>query len=326
MSLFDDATLREFSECYLPLERNRREGTVVEYCKDLGKYRAFLRRTGLPPAATATVRAWMATFGEVRDGGDEDPARRSKGRLSARTIRRRLATLGSYFKFLFCTDRITREEDPTLKIGRPQAGDATPRYFTAAQLERLLAVPDRDAAKGRRDFALLCFFVYTGARIDEAHRCAVEDVDLESGRVLLHGKGGRDRWVPVALPLATAMQRHLDDRPEAQKRSPLFPSCTKTINRRLLAACAEAGLPLYTAHALRHSCATLLFSKKAPLVSISRILGHRSVQTTGDVYVHTDTADLEEAVGMMPDLAAPPSGDAQAAERALARAVACNCV
>ncbi len=156
-----------------------------------------------------------------------------------------------------------------------------------------------DADKMRMAIVLL---METGLRVSEAASIENEKIDLEARTVSVIGKGNKPRTVPlsesVAANLARYMKGHVSESPY------LFPgegakikhwqihNAEKTLKR----ACGRAGVKPFTPHSLRHLFATIALKNGAKLEVVSRILGHASVGITGDVYRHTDMAEMREEV------------------------------
>jgi integrase/recombinase XerD len=180
----------------------------------------------------------------------------------------------------------------------------TERYVPLlADVEKVLAdggwARRKDADKMRMAIVLL---METGLRISEAAAIEKAKIDIEARTVEVLGKGSKVRKVPLTGPLAASLAEYMDGHPSGSPY--LFPgegaelkhwqihNAEKTLKR----ACARAGVKAFTPHALRHLFATTTLKNGAKLEVISRILGHASVGITGDVYRHTDMAEMREEV------------------------------
>ena len=181
-----------------------------------------------------------------------------------------------------------------------------PKALTVAEVAAILGAAGGDDPLGLRDRALLEFLYGTGARISEAVGADVDDLDLDDGSVLLHGKGGRSRLVPVGRYAAGAVGGYLvRGRPELARAGrgtprvflnarggPLSRQSAWTILRR---ASARAGLDpsRISPHTLRHSYATHLLDGGADVRVVQELLGHASVTTT-QVYTLVTVDKLRE--------------------------------
>jgi integrase/recombinase XerD len=198
--------------------------------------------------------------------------------------------------------------DPAREVKPPALPRRLPKALDVAQVERLLAEADAGAGGplGLRDRALLEFLYGTGARISEAVGACVDDLDLAEGTVLLRGKGGKSRLVPVGGYAREALDAYLvRARPGLAPRGPqvfvnarggpLSRQSAWTILRR---AAVRAGLPVDGArgvspHTLRHSYATHLLDGGADIRVVQELLGHASVTTT-QVYTLVTVERLRE--------------------------------
>jgi len=200
--------------------------------------------------------------------------------------------------------------DPAREVRPPALPKRLPKALDVADVEKLLAAAGPgDGPLVRRDRALLEFLYGTGARISEAVGCAVDDLDLDTGAVLLHGKGGKTRLVPVGgyarAALSTYLARARPDLVRAGRGTPavfvnarggpLSRQSAWTILRR---AARRAGLRVdgphgVSPHTLRHSYATHLLDGGADIRVVQELLGHASVTTT-QVYTLVTVERLRE--------------------------------
>ena len=229
------------------------------------------------------------------------------GGLSAASAARAVSAVRGLHRFA------AREGLAAVDVARDVRPPAPPRRLPKAldvdQVAALLAVPD-DSLRGLRDRALLEFLYGTGARISEAVGAAIDDLDLgEEPAVVLHGKGGRTRIVPVGGYARAALEAYLvRARPALAaagrgtpavflnaRGGPLSRQSAWTILHR---AAATAGLPVdgpraVSPHTLRHSYATHLLDGGADVRVVQELLGHASVTTT-QVYTLVTVDRLRE--------------------------------
>lgn len=207
----------------------------------------------------------------------------------------------SLFKFL-SEERLWSEDITAglkgIKVPR------TERYVPPlTDVEKVLAdggwVRKKDADKMR---LLIVLLMETGLRITEAVTIDKDKIDLDARTIEVLGKGNKVRKVPLSEPivayLAPYMKEHLSESPYlfpgegAEMKHWQIHNAEKTLKR----ACERAGVKPFTPHALRHLFATIALKNGAKLEVVSRILGHASVGITGDVYRHTDMAEMQEEV------------------------------
>jgi integrase/recombinase XerD len=175
----------------------------------------------------------------------------------------------------------------------PALGRRLPKALPVSAVERLLgaaALPGQEhTPAGLRSRALLELLYATGARISEAVGLDVDDLDMEQKSVLLSGKGGKQRVIPVGSYAIEAVRAWLENgRPALSPRGPaLFVNSRggrlsrQTAWTLLRAAAGRAGIDsAVSPHVLRHSYATHLLDGGADIRVVQELLGHASVTTT----------------------------------------------
>ncbi|HAT97830.1 MAG TPA: tyrosine recombinase XerD, partial [Acidaminococcaceae bacterium] len=113
---------------------------------------------------------------------------------SRRTIARRISSLRSFYKYLLREEYIT--QNPFTKVRTPKLDKRLPVFLEEGEIDSLLDLPD-DSALGLRDQAVLEMLYATGCRVSELAGMRLADLDLSGLFVLLHGKGNKDRIVPI---------------------------------------------------------------------------------------------------------------------------------
>ena len=200
--------------------------------------------------------------------------------------------------------------DPAAEVKPPTPPRRLPKAISVDDVERLLAATGPGASpREQRDRALVEVLYGTGARISEAVGLDLDDLDLESGQVLLRGKGGKQRIVPLGRPARAAVRHYLDSgRPDLLAVGPGGPAVF--VNLRggrlsrqsawavLQAAADRAGLTQHLSpHTLRHSFATHLLDGGADVRVVQELLGHASVATT-QIYTLVTVDRLREVYAM----------------------------
>ena len=283
---------------HLTVERGLSRNTVASYGRDLDRYAAFLTAAGTDDLAAVSAADLTRHLAGLRTGDDDHPA------LSAASAARAMSAVRGLHRFAaregLAPDDVSRDVRP------PAPPKRLPRALAVDAVERLLAVPGDDPL-GLRDRALLEFLYGTGARISEAVGIAVDDLDDEA--VVLRGKGGRTRLVPLGRYARAALDAYLvQSRPGLAaagrgtpavflnaRGGPLSRQSAWTILHR---AAATAGLPTdgphaVSPHTLRHSYATHLLDGGADVRVVQELLGHASVTTT-QVYTLVTVDRLRE--------------------------------
>ena len=280
---------------WLAHEKRQAGATVKAYRTDLDGFLAFCAgHLGGPPGPeeltdlrAVDFRAWLAE--------------RHRQGLARTSTARALAALRSFYRYL---DREHGRHNPALKALRsPRLPRHLPRPLSVGQASQLLAAAP--AARldwiARRDAAVLLLLYGAGLRIGEAlalERAAVGRDPARRLQLLVTGKGGRQRLVPVLPVIAAAIDDYLAACPYQEPAGPLFLGARgkrlqAPIVRRLMQELRRRlGLPeSATPHALRHSFATHLLADGADLRTIQELLGHASLSTTQG-YTGVDGARL----------------------------------
>ncbi|MBB6173046.1 integrase/recombinase XerC [Nocardiopsis mwathae] len=282
----------------------------------LDEFRRHLRSTGRSPH---TVRAYLGDVRSLLDHLDEvgggihgiDIAllrawlSRAHGAGAARsTMARRTAAVRGFTAFLHRTGRI--EADPGPLLAAPAPRRPLPAVLDEEQAHAALRpTEDDDTPTGLRRTAVVEVLYATGIRVAELCALDLDDVDRERRTLLVHGKGGKDRVVPIGTPALDAVDRWLQaGRPnwaDAASGRALFigarggrlgtRTARRDVHERMRSAEAGDGV---APHDLRHSAATHLLNGGADLRSVQEILGHSSLRST-QIYTHVSIERLTRA-------------------------------
>jgi len=281
---------------YLELERGLSRNTLHAYQSDLAQLGGFLARREVSPldAQHSDLAAFLAELA----AGDEDHAP-----VAAATLQRKAACLRSFYRHLRREGTI--EHDPTTDLRGPPKTQRLPKVLSREQVAKLLAQPKGSEPLALRDRAVLELMYACGLRVSETIGLGLEDVDLEEGLVRAHGKGSKERIVPVGRRAVSAieayrsrgrpvlvgprMQRILfvNHRGGALTRQGLY----KIIQNHARGARLEEQM---TPHTLRHTFATHLLAGGCDLRSLQEMLGHADLATT-QVYTHLSADRLKGA-------------------------------
>jgi integrase/recombinase XerC len=276
---------------YLEFEKRFSKHTITAYKKDLYQFLEYIREyCGIEQVRQAThmhIRSWMVTM--MGEG------------LSPRTVNRKLSTLKAYYRFLLRHEHI--DFNPTDKVPAPKVGQRLPSNVKKSEIKRLFElIPFEDGFQGMRNRLLLEILYATGIRRGEAIQLLTSDVNLEKGQLLIKGKGGKDRLVPLSRELTTKIEKYMTARkdiikdPPAElfvtdKGKPFYPKLAYRIVKKYLSMVStnENLGP----HALRHSFATHLSENGADLNAVKALLGHSSLAST-QIYTHNSIERLRE--------------------------------
>ncbi|MCF3945199.1 tyrosine recombinase XerC [Acidiphilium sp. AL] len=290
-SRLSGVALRAAFLSWLAGERRAAAKTTETYGGDLAEFLGFLTNhlghepTGadLAGLALADLRAYLAAI--AANAGNATRAKK-------------LSAIRSFYRFLRLRHGIANEA-PGL-IVTPRARRPLPRALTAPDARAVVDAIGDDAATlaiAARDSALMALLYGAGLRINEALSLDIADLPPEGAALIVCGKGGKQRVIPLLPIIRTALTDWLRHHPAAPD-SPLFIGArgarlnAGVVQKRLRDFRRANGLPEHaTPHALRHSFATHLLAGGADLRSIQELLGHASLSTT-QRYTDVDTAQL----------------------------------
>ncbi len=271
----------------LAAERGSAANTIEAYRRDLEDFSAFAAARKRPPenADTALVRAYL---GRLSGAG-----------MAPGTSARRLSALRQFFRFLYAEG--LREDDPCAAVDSPRRGRSLPKHLDEREVERLLdAARAREGVPGLRLVALLEVLYATGLRVSELVGLPLSAMPRDDRMMIVRGKGGKERMVPLSDPAVAALSAYLPLRESfaagrAGGASPwMFPSRARDghltrarLGQLLKQLAVDAGIDprRVSPHVLRHSFASHLLAHGADLRSLQRMLGHADISTT-QIYTH----------------------------------------
>jgi len=284
----------------LAAERGASKNTLSAYARDLADFSADLAAAGKTIAA-ATNDHLRGHLGRLAKRG-----------LSPASVARRLSAIRQLYRFLYSEGH--RSDDPATVIEGPKRGRSLPKVLSIAEVDDLLAqaraglvaetVSER--LRASRLTCLLEVLYATGLRVSELVALPETAARRDQSMLVVRGKGGRERLVPLNKAAKQAMTDYLALRDEAkQDRSKwLFPSFGETghltrqhFARELKTLASAAGLKpaKVSPHVLRHAFASHLLQNGADLRIVQTLLGHADISTT-QIYTHVLEERLKSLV------------------------------
>ncbi|UXA15470.1 site-specific tyrosine recombinase XerD [Mycobacterium sp. SMC-8] len=288
---------------HLAIERGVAANTLSSYRRDLRRYAEHLASRGVTDLAGVT-EADVTDFLVSLRRGDPD---NGVVPLSAVSAARAVIAVRGLHRFA-AAEGITTV-DVAREVKPPTPGRRLPKSLSIDEVLALLEAAggdsDADGPLTLRNRALLELLYSTGARISEAVGLDVDDVDTEARSVLLRGKGGKQRLIPIGRPAVGALDAYLvRARPDLARRGRGTPAIF--LNARggrlsrqsawqvLQDAAERAGITATVSpHVLRHSFATHLLDGGADVRVVQELLGHASVTTT-QIYTMVTVNALRE--------------------------------
>ena len=290
----------------LVAERGLSENTLDAYSRDLSRFEGFLESQGMT-AATADAQAIRGYLAQQMGLG-----------MAPRTTARRLSAIRQFFKFLFAEG--LRQDDPASVVDSPRQGRVLPKVLSEEDVDLLLSLAHRRVSEGKgrkggaedlRLVALLEILYAAGLRVSELVGLPLSALGRDFSLLLVRGKGGRERMIPLSDPAGRALTDYLAVRdaflPGGQGEGPpasspwLFPSrsgsghLTRHRFAQILKQLAmDAGVDTsrVSPHIVRHAFATHLLDHGADLRSLQKMLGHADITTT-QIYTHVQSERLK---------------------------------
>ncbi len=268
----------------LAAERGAARLTIDAYRRDLIDFARFAGAGGraIADADVETVRGYLSHLAT---------------RMAPGTSARRLSCLRQFYRFLFAEER--RADDPTATIASPRKSKPLPKVLSEDEVERLLvAARAREGVRGRRLVALVELLYATGLRVTELVGLPLAAMGGDPRFLMVTGKGGKDRLVPIGEVALGAVADYLEVRaafvPDGEVSPWLFPSRGRSghltrlrFGQLLKELAVEAAIrpERVSPHVLRHAFASHLLAHGADLRAVQKMLGHADIATT-QIYTH----------------------------------------
>ncbi|HEV8204670.1 MAG TPA: site-specific tyrosine recombinase XerD [Pyrinomonadaceae bacterium] len=272
---------------YLQVEKGLARHSLESYRRDLYRLQSWAERCGKQISALerADLRKWIASLS--REG------------LAPASIARAVSATRGFFKFLMLDGHI--KSHPAEDLDTPQRFSYLPKFLTEDEINCLLAAPDVSTEEGVRDRAVLEIMYATGLRVSELIGLKQNDIDLLAGLVVCHGKGNKERRVPLGKSAIHWLQQYAAVKAGYGKStSPnVFLHRGRPFTRQLAWSMIKrhaenVGIKNVSPHTLRHSFATHLLQHGADSRSVQALLGHSDISTT-QIYTHITDVHLRSA-------------------------------
>lgn len=272
---------------YIQVEKGLARHTLESYGRDLARLKRWAVKINRSVAELTRpdLRKWIAQLS--REG------------LAPSSVARAVSAARGFFRFLMLDGHI--KQHPAEDLDTPQKFSYLPKFLTEEEIDRLFSAPDVSTEAGVRDRAMLELMYAAGLRVSELVSLKQAEVDIHAGIVNCHGKGSKERRVPVGksaihwLQQYTAVKAGYGKSPYAN----LFLSRGKPLTRQfawttIKGYAEKIGIENVSPHTLRHSFATHLLQHGADSRSVQALLGHSDISTT-QIYTHITDRHLRSA-------------------------------
>lgn len=285
----DDERVREEFYQYIDGVRKLSVNTQTAYSHDIDELYEYMSKRGL------TLESFS-----IHDARDYSVYLSDKLGRAEKSILRKITAMRTFFHF--CQKREYVKTNQFASLSLRSTEHHLPSVLTVEEVDALLEYPQDGSFRMLRDHMLFLFLYNTGARISEALAVNCEDIDYEKRRILIRGKGDKDRFLFISPSTARELKDYIKTRNAVAKGAEraLFIS---TRGKRLPFSSAHIIFEEYrermgwtrefTPHTLRHSYATHLLDNGADIRTVQELLGHESISTT-QIYTHISSARLHK--------------------------------
>ncbi|WP_299090058.1 tyrosine recombinase XerC [uncultured Metabacillus sp.] len=279
---------------YLQIEKNYSQYTIVNYSNDIEDFFSFMKEQVILHLEEITYNDTRLYLTQLH-----------KRKYSRKTISRKVSSLRSFFKFLVREEKLT--ENPFTLVSLPKKEQKIPEFLFGEEIEKLFTVSDCTTPLGQRNQALIEVLYGTGIRVGECCNIRLSDLDLFIGTVLIHGKGGKQRYVPFGSYAQDAIERFMNEgrkqlisrHKDTDQHSYLFVNhrgCKLTdrgVRHILNEMIKKASSTLHIhPHMFRHTFATHMLNEGADMRSVQELLGHAHLSST-QLYTHVTKEHLK---------------------------------
>ena len=269
---------------YLKNEKNYSINTINSYQKDLLEFISYFDIKKINNPTYNDIRSYLSYMYDKK--------------YKNKTIARHISSLKSFYKYLFRNEII--DTNPMILISTPKIEKSLPNFVNINDLETLLTIPDRNTNLGLRNALIMEMLYSTGVRVSELVNIKVFDIDFSNRRILILGKGNKERYVLYGSVCEKLLNDYLNNsRINLVKESDyLFINknggqlSDRGVRFIIDNIVKTSSLKLnISPHTLRHTFATHLLNNGADLKTVQELLGHENISTTG-IYTHVSNEQL----------------------------------
>lgn len=273
---------------FLLVTRGLSENTLTSYETDLRSFLLFLEEKKFN-VEDVTDQSIFLYIMHLRRGG-----------LNSRSLARHLSALRGFFRY--CFDENYLNANPVQYLENPKLPKTLPDVLSVEEVQAILEQPDMKKKLGFRDRAILELLYASGLRVTECVTLKPIDLDLQSGLLRVHGKGSKDRVVPMHNAAMQILQLYMRDwRPHftpiedyvflnRSGKGLTRQAIWKLVQRYVLKAEVHKSV---SPHTFRHSFATHLLDGGADLRTVQLLLGHADISAT-EIYTHVQADRLRQ--------------------------------
>ena len=271
--------IEEFKK-YLIYEKKYSIKTSDNYIRDLEKFDLFLRKDSISEVDYKVIRMYLVELYNKK--------------YSAKTISRILSSLRSFYKYELNRGYI--KSNPCSLISNPKVEKKLPNFLSYNEIEDIIDESSNDIKNGIRNKLIIELLYSTGIRVSEVVNIKVKDIDLVDNKILVLGKGNKERYVLVGSVLKELLKEYLDIR-VSNSEFLIVNKYGKQISTRSIESIIKKVVKVkgiknkVTPHTIRHTFATHMLNEGADLKVVQELLGHENLKTT-EIYTHVSNERL----------------------------------
>jgi integrase/recombinase XerD len=272
---------------YLQVEKGLAKNSLTSYGNDLGRLREWAAQRSADPQdlSRADLRQWVADL--------------SRSGLSPTSVQRCVSGVRGWYKWLLLDGHATK--NPAEDLDTPQKSAPLPRFLSEDEITAMFSAPDATTDSGLLERAIMELLYAAGLRVSELVGLKVGDIDFESGLLTCHGKGNKQRRVPIGQSALGWLNRYRLLRaglgntacPNFFLNSRGGPLTTNFVAEMVRGYALKLGLKNVTPHKFRHTFATHLLQHGADSRSVQALLGHSDIATT-QIYTHITNQQMRQ--------------------------------
>ena len=277
----------DFLKC-LKNEKNYSKYTIINYGKDLKLFEKFLEEEKISDIKKIDYKIIRQYLSFLYDFDYEN-----------KTIARNLSTIRSFFKYLMKENII--KNNPMILIENPKLDKKLPKVLNSIEVDDILNIPDNETPLGQRDSLILELIYSTGIRVSELVNIKIQDIDFNDKKIIITGKGNKERIVLFGNVLLKKLNLYLNDGRKKLIKNSIYYLVLNSQGNKITSRGVEliidkilkkGGITYkISPHTLRHTFATHMLNNGADLKTVQELLGHESLSTT-QIYTHVSNERL----------------------------------
>ena len=290
----EEELINRFLE-YISVERNYSEYTVNNYKNDILEFKDYLHREKFGTLDKVEVNNAARYYLAYLNGK----------KLRTRSVARKMSSLRSFYRFLI--NEGVCEVNIFAEVNSPKLEKLLPKFLYEEEINEMFNGINTDTLLGKRDYAILEFMYGTGVRVSELCSIEIDDIDYINKQVIVLGKGGKERYLPLHDLIIDALLIYVNEaRLELQIKNKksisnklflnhhggdLTPRGVRVILENIVKKTSDNFH--ISPHMLRHSFASAMLNGGADLVTVQELLGHENLSTT-QIYTHISKEQVKK--------------------------------